>query len=152
MRSAALASVFILAAALLLPACPGRTSEAGLPIVKLDVGGHTVRAEVARTVAEQSRGLMYRRELGKDAGMIFVYEQPRVLSFWMKNTFVPLTIAWIDSTGTIVGLADMVPQDEHPHRSPRAASYALEMRRGWFAERGVSVGDKVRQLPPTKTP
>jgi uncharacterized membrane protein (UPF0127 family) len=134
----ALMALFVLQA----PSCGG-TSEAGLPVIKIKVDGHTVKAEVAQSPAAMSRGLMYRRDLGKHAGMLFVYEEPRLLSFWMKNTFVPLSIAFLDADGVIVDIQDMHPQTEVSHRSARPALYALEVNQGWFAERGVEVGAKV---------
>jgi uncharacterized protein len=131
-----------IAALLLLtaPSCTG-TSAAGLPVIKIDVAGHTVKAEVAGSPDEQSRGLMYRRDLGRNDGMLFVYAEKRRLSFWMKNTFIPLSIAFIDDDGRIVHIVDMSPQTTTSHKCPEPVRYALEMNRGWFEERGVAVGD-----------
>jgi uncharacterized membrane protein (UPF0127 family) len=120
-------------------ACPTR-SEAGLPMIPMKIGDRSVRVEVVGTDAQRARGLMYRRKLGTDRGMLFVYPERSRLSFWMKNTFVPLTIAFIADDGTIVHLEDMAPQTLTSHRSPKRVRYALEMNRGWFAERDVSVG------------
>ncbi len=103
---------------------------------------------MALTPDQQSRGLMYRRELGKNAGMLFVYESEKTLGFWMKNTFVPLSIAFLDADGVIVDIQDMQPQSRKSHRSAKPALYALEVNQGWFAERGIGVGDKATfELP-----
>jgi len=139
----ALMALFVLQA----PSCGG-TSEAGLAVITLEIDGHKLKTEVAQTEVEQSRGLMYRRELGANAAMIFVYDQPRTLSFWMKNTFVPLSIAFLDTDGVIVDIQDMHPQSEVSHPSAKPASYALEVNQGWFAEHGIAVGAKAEfELP-----
>ena len=132
---------------LVAPSCTG-TSAAGLPVITIEADGHKIRAEVARTADEQSRGLMYRRELGRNDGMLFVYGEKRRLGFWMKNTFIPLSIAFIDDDMTIVHIADMAPQTTTSHKSPVPVRYALEMNKGWFAERGIEVGAEVAfELP-----
>ena len=139
--------LFLFALALVGPSCAG-TSTAGLPVISMDVGGHRVRAEVARSPDEQSRGLRYRRELGKNDGMLFVYAEERRLGFWMKNTFVPLSVAFIDDDLEIVHIEDMVPQTTESHRSPVPVRYALEVNRGWFEDNGVEVGAQVSfELP-----
>ena len=93
---------------------------------------------------------MYRFSLRPDHGMIFVFERAEPRSFWMKNTYVPLSIAFIGSDDRIVNIADMAPQDERMHWSSGPAQYALEMRKGWFVDHGVGVGDKVEGLPSAK--
>ncbi len=90
---------------------------------------------------------MYRFSLKPDHGMIFVFERAEPQAFWMKNTFIPLSIAFIGSDGRIVNIADMAPQDESRHWSRGPAQYALEMRKGWFAEHGIGPGDRVEGLP-----
>ncbi len=102
-----------------------------------------VRVEVADTPQESQRGLMNRTTLEQDAGMLFVYDQERLRSFWMKNTLIPLSIAYIDAEGRIVDIQDMQPLDETPHPSAEPARYALEVNQGFFDERGVMVGDMV---------
>jgi len=91
---------------------------------------------------------MYRFSLRPDQGMVFVFAQPQQLGFWMKNTFVPLSIAFIDSQGRILNIEDMAPQTEATHPSRGLALYALEMRKGWFRDHGVQPGDRVDGLPP----
>ncbi|HCP45276.1 MAG TPA: hypothetical protein DIU15_04510 [Deltaproteobacteria bacterium] len=135
--------LLLVTALALLVSCSSR-SPAGLPVISIDVEGHRIRAEVAEEPEDHSRGLMYRRELGTNSGMLFVYAQPEPLSFWMKNTFVPLSIAFIDDDGTIVHIADMAPQTTVSHRSPKAVRYALEVNRGWFAERGIKAGHRTQ--------
>lgn len=126
--------------------CSG--SDSGLPVITVQVDGRSVRAEVAGTVATRSRGLMYRRKMPKNNGMLFVYDAPEPLSFWMKNTYLPLTIAFIDRSGVIVHLEDMAPLTTTSHKSPKAVPYALEMNKGWFAANGIEVGAKVEfELP-----
>lgn len=123
-------------------------SDSGLPVIKVMVGDVSVRAEVASTDAQRARGLMYRRSMPKNNGMLFVYPSPEPLSFWMKNTYLPLTIAYIDKRGMIVHLEDMTPLTTASHPSPKPVPYALEMNKGWFADKGIEVGTRVTfELP-----
>lgn len=105
-----------------------------------------VEAEIADDAAERRRGLMERTALAENAGMLFVFDREQALSFWMRNTLIPLSIAYIDSEGRIVDIEDMQPLDETSHPSAEPAQYALEVNQGFFAERGIEVGDKV-ELP-----
>ncbi len=118
-----------------------------LPVIQLTVGGNKVSAEVAVTMEQRAKGLMHRFSLRPDSGMVFVFPRAEPLGFWMKNTFVPLSIAFIDSTGKILNVEDMAPQTETTHWSKGPALYALEMRKGWFREHGVQAGDRVEGLP-----
>jgi uncharacterized membrane protein (UPF0127 family) len=120
---------------------------AALPVVKLDIGGHVVSAEVAATDASRETGLMNRFNLAPDSGMIFVFAQPQPQAFWMKNTYVPLSIAFIDKSGRILNIEDMAPQTEATHWSLGDALYALEMRQGWFLKKGIAAGTIVTGLP-----
>ncbi len=109
-----------------------------------------VKARVADSAAERRRGLMGRRaKLPENAGMLFVFGQEQRLSFWMKDTHIPLSIAFIDAEGRIVYIQDMRPLDTTSHISARPASYALEVNWGFFAERGIGVGDEV-EIPPLR--
>jgi len=103
-----------------------------------------VRVEIADDLPEQERGLMDRTALGKDRGMLFVYSDEEVRSFWMKNTLIPLSIAYMDSDGRIVDLQDMKPLDDDPphYVSAEPAQYALEVNQGFFEEHGVKVGNR----------
>ncbi|MBA2713165.1 MAG: DUF192 domain-containing protein [Rubrobacteraceae bacterium] len=107
-----------------------------------------VQVEVADAAAEQARGLMYRTALGEDRGMLFVYPDERELSFWMKNTLIPLSIAYIDSDGRIVDIQDMKPLDDKPphYNSSEPVQYALEVNQGFYDEHGVKTRDRV-ELP-----
>jgi uncharacterized membrane protein (UPF0127 family) len=139
------------AAALVLMAAPVRAAE--LPTVELAIGGHKLVAEVAATVPTRTTGLMNRFSLQPDHGMLFVFNEPQPLAFWMKNTYVPLSIAFIAPDGTILNIDDMAPQTETTHPSRGLALYALEMKKGWFAERGIASGARVEGLakvPPAK--
>ena len=124
------------------------TPAAGLPTVTLTVGGHPVTAEVVDDPDLRARGLMERAALQPDHGMIFVYPDEQVRSFWMKNTILPLSIAFMDAGGRIVHTADMEPLDLTAVPSQRPAMYALEMQQGWFAAHQVGPGQKVEGLPP----
>jgi uncharacterized membrane protein (UPF0127 family) len=105
-----------------------------------------VQVEIADTGAERQTGLSGRTTLAEDAGMLFVFDQEQPLSFWMKDTLIPLSIAYISADGRIVDIQDMQPLDETPHPSAEPAQYALEVNQGFFTEQGVAVGDTV-ELP-----
>lgn len=123
-------------------------SRLALPVIELRVRDARVFAEVAATPEERSLGLMFREALAPDSGMLFVFESERPARFWMKNTFIPLSIAYIDSVGTIVNLCEMQPGDtvtRYPSSGP--VRYALEVNAGWFLERGIKPGDTVKGLP-----
>jgi uncharacterized membrane protein (UPF0127 family) len=120
-----------------------------LPTIKLTIGDHTIIAEVAQTPEQRERGLMHRFTLPSGHGMLFVFSRPQPLSFWMKNTPAPLSIAFIDEHGAILNIRDMMPNDDTTfHRSQGNALYALEVRKGWFDEQGIKAGASIRGLPP----
>jgi uncharacterized membrane protein (UPF0127 family) len=112
-----------------------------------------VRVEIADGLFERARGLMYRKELGEDRGMLFVFPREQPLTFWMKNTRIPLSIAYIDSKGRIADILDMKPLDDKPphYVSSVPVQYALEVNQGFFEERGVRVGDHA-ELPRLAAP
>ena len=143
--------VILLAVALAWAACgngtPPAVPGAQLPVDWLTVGGHRITIELARRPAEQHRGLMFRKSLPADHGMLFVFSSEEVQTFWMRNTVIPLSIAYADANGRIVRIADMEPLDEHPISSFLPARYALEMNRGWFAANGVVAGDEITDIP-----
>lgn len=130
----------LLSAALLAPAI---AVAADLPTVELTIKGHRVVAEVAATEAARAKGLMHRFSLQPDHGMLFVFKQAQPQAFWMKNTYVPLSIAFVDASGKILNIEDMAPQTENPHPSRGPALYALEMKKGWFVAHGIGIGDRV---------
>lgn len=111
-----------------------------LPRLALQAGMHRIDAQVAMTPEQRSIGLMFRREMPPHEGMLFVFEQPAVQCFWMKNTLLPLTAAFVDDTGAIVNLADMKPQTTDSHCSSRPVRFVLEMNQGWFAKKGIKPG------------
>ena len=115
----------------------------GLPLVELSAGMHRIRAEVAADFSTRARGLMHRKELAPNTGMLFIFDAPGQQCMWMKNTLIPLSVAFLDEKGAIINIADMQPHSEQTHCSSRPALYALEMTRGWFAERGIKPGMKL---------
>jgi uncharacterized protein len=123
------------------------TSAAELPAVTLTIGSQKLVAEVASTPEQREVGLMNRFSLKPDHGMLFVFEHPEPLAFWMRNTYVPLSIAFIAADGRILNIDDMQPQTDDAHWSKGAAVYALEMKKGWFAERGIVAGAMVQGSP-----
>ena len=131
----------------LLIAAPAPIRAAELATTTLTIGTHKVTAEVAKSPAQRETGLMNRFSLKPDHGMLFVFERPGPLSFWMRNTYVALSIAFINADGQIVNIEDMQPQTDDAHWSKGAALYALEMKKGWFAERGIVAGASVKGLP-----
>ena len=102
-----------------------------------------IRAEVARTPEERSKGLMHRKKLHDGEGMLFIFERDEILSFWMKNTLIPLSIAFITYDGKIIDIKNMYPGDLSSVVSSRSARYALEAPQGWFERAGVRAGDVV---------
>jgi len=112
--------------------------------IPLYIGQREIWVEVAKTPEERSYGLMGRKYLGKDEGMLFIFETEDRHGFWMKNTFIPLSIAFIEKNGRIVWITDMRPLTLDSHVPPQPILYALEMNKGWFSSRGIKVGDVVR--------
>ena len=129
-----------------LMALPLLASATELPQRTLTIGDHKLSVEVASTPGTRETGLMDRFSLQSDHGMLFVFEAPQPLAFWMKNTYIPLSIAFVDRNGRILNIEDMRPQDEATHWSKGQALYAIEMRQGWFAARGIAAGDVVTGL------
>ena len=112
--------------------------------VELTAGMHRIDAQVAITPQERQTGLMYRKEMPAHEGMLFVFEQPSQQCFWMKNTLLPLTAAFIADDGTIVNLEDMKPQTLDSHCSAKPVRYVLEMNQGWFKQRGIQPGFRLQ--------
>lgn len=119
-------------------------SDSRLP---LRIGPHAFQVEVAATAQQRQRGLMGRTHLAADGGMLFVFEQPGRHCFWMRDTPLPLSIAFIDTTGRIAGLADMQPRSEALHCPATEVRHALEVRQGEFRRRGIAPGARVDGLP-----
>ena len=129
------------------PALAQGAAQARLATTDLRAGMHVIKAELAVTPEQQMTGMMFRTEMNGNEGMLFVNDDRSVRCFWMKNTLVPLTIAFIADDGTIVNLADMQPRDERSHCSKAPVRFALEMRQGWFDKRGIKAGFRLRGKP-----
>lgn len=128
-------------------------AQAPLPRVQLNAGIHVIHAEVAHTFETRTQGLMFRKSLGTSEGMLFVFPEPQRVCMWMRNTYVPLSVAFMDGNGVILNIEDMEPLTENPHCSAAAAKFALEMNKGWFAARGVKAGMRIgglEQAPPAR--
>ncbi len=138
-------------AILTLAFCSGHTyvyADTALPETELSISGHKLTVEIAATEETQTTGLMFRRMMPENRGMLFVFSTIAPLNFWMKNTYLPLSIAFIDQHGVILNIADMKPLTTDPHPSAGAALYALEMNQGWFAKRHIKAGSKIDGLTP----
>ena len=131
---------------LIVMACVQPAAAQSLPTAELTINGRRVTAEVATTVATRAVGLMRRFSLRPDHGMLFVFDAPQPLTFWMKNTYIPLSIAFIGADGRILNIEDMAPQTESAHTSRGPAMCALEMKKGWFAQFEITAGDRVDGL------
>jgi uncharacterized protein len=140
-------------AAVVLASAPGARAQPvdgqpqTLPTVALTAGFHRIVAMVADDPAERGHGLMWRREMGANEGMLFVFEQPSRQCFWMRNTLIPLAIAFVNDDGTIVNVEEMKPQTVDSHCSAAPVRLALEMNAGWFARKGLKPGDRLGGPP-----
>ena len=121
--------------------------QLNLQRIKLSAGMHQIDTQVALSPEQRQIGLMWRKEMPQQEGMLFVFEQPSKQCFWMKNTLLPLTAAFVDDDGTIVNLVDMKPQTTDPHCSAKPVRYVLEMNKGWFAKKGIKAGFKLGGEP-----
>jgi uncharacterized protein len=140
----------VAAALMLALLCVGALAQGApqqLPAIRLNAGIHNIQAEVARSAAEREIGLMFRTALGANDGMLFVFEQPGQQCFWMKNTLLPLSVAFIADDGSIVNIDTMKPQTLDSHCSEKPVRFVLEMNEGWFAKRGIKAGSKLRGAP-----
>ena len=127
-----------------------QTSDApqlDLPRIKLSAGMHLIDTQVARTNAQRQTGLMHRPSMAQTEGMLFVFDEPATQCFWMKNTRLPLTAAFVADDGRIVNLADMKPQTTDSHCSTQPVRYVLEMNQGWFNKKGIKAGFKLGGAP-----
>jgi uncharacterized protein len=121
--------------------------QTDLPRVHLSAGMHQIDAQVAQTPQQRATGLMWRKEMPQHEGMLFVFESPSVQCFWMQNTFLPLSAAFVEDDGTIVNIADMKPLATESHCSKRPVRYVLEMHQGWFAKKGIKPEMKLAGPP-----
>ena len=126
---------------------PTGQPQLDLPRTQLSIGMHRIDTQLATTQAQRQIGLMHRKEMPQHEGMLFVFEQPAVQCFWMKNTLLPLTAAFVDDDGTIVNLADMKPQTLDSHCSTKPVRYVLEMNQGWFARKNIKKNARLGGAP-----
>ncbi|QDZ27010.1 DUF192 domain-containing protein [Noviherbaspirillum sp. UKPF54] len=117
------------------------------PVIPLNAGIHVIKAEVAATEAQRQQGLMLREKMGQNEGMVFLFGAPAGVCMWMKNTLIPLSVAFIDETGKVINIEDMEPQTLESHCAKKPATYALEMNRGWFKQRNIKPGSIIDGLP-----
>jgi uncharacterized membrane protein (UPF0127 family) len=121
--------------------------QTDLPRLRLAAGMHQIDAQVAMSAEQRATGLMYRKNMPQHEGMLFVFEEPAVQCFWMKNTLLPLTAAFVADDGEIVNLADMKPQTTDSHCSTRPVRFVLEMNQGWFGKKGIKAGTRLAGEP-----
>jgi uncharacterized protein len=144
MNTSTLAALVLAAAA--VPVC-AQEPQTNLPRVTLSAGMHQIDAQVAQTIDQRSTGLMHRREMPQHEGMLFVFERPSMQCFWMKDTLLPLSVAFIADDGTVVNIADMKPLALDSHCSDKPVRFVLEMNQGWFVKKGVKPGTKLAGDP-----
>lgn len=130
-------------------ALPAQAQEPQLDLrrVKLTAGMYQIDTQLAMTPQQREVGLMFRKEMPQAEGMLFIFEQPATQCFWMKNTILPLTAAFVADDGRIVNLADMKPQTEDSHCSEEPVRYVLEMNQGWFVKKNLKKGNKLAGAP-----
>ena len=126
------------------PTAAQPTPQMNLPRTTVGVGIHQLQVQVAQTQEQHATGLMYRADMPQQEGMLFVFSAPSQQCFWMKNTLIPLTAAFVADDGTIVNLEDMQAQTTQSHCSAKPVRYVLEVNQGWFAKKGIKAGDKLR--------
>ena len=145
-----LTSLWLAACVATLPAAAQEGPQAKLPMAELTAGMHVIHTELAVTPEQQATGMMFRRGMGANEGMLFVNADAGVRCFWMRNTLIPLSIAFVAEDGTIVNIADMAPRSDESHCSVKPVRYALEVPLGWFTKRGFKAGLKLRGGPVAK--
>ena len=128
-------------------ASSAQQAQMNLPRTKLSAGMHMLDVQLAQTPQERQIGLMFRKDMPQHEGMLFVFEQPATQCFWMRNTLIPLTAAFVADDGTIVNLADMKPLSDESHCSTKPVRFVLEMNQGWFAKRNIQAGYKLGGQP-----
>jgi len=143
MRLDRILAVGLLAFSVAVPAF----ADTALKVTTLSVGKHPIRVEVVQKDEDRTKGLMFREKLGKNDGMLFIFDDPGYHSMWMMNTLIPLSVAFLDRDGVILNVEDMEPKTTDSHTAAGPALYALETNKGWFAERKLKPGDKVTGIP-----
>jgi len=121
-------------------------AHAQMPEIGLTINGHKLAVEVASTDPTRTEGLMHRRVLPENRGMLFVFRDTALHAMWMMNTHIPLSVAFLDSTGVIINIEDMEPHTRDTHPAAKPAKYALEVNRGWFRKRGIKPGARVEGI------
>ena len=121
--------------------------QMNLTRIKIGAGMHLIDTQLATNAEQRATGLMFRTEMPASEGMLFIFEQASEQCFWMKNTLIPLTAAFVADDGTIVNLADMKPQTTDSHCSTKPVRYVLEMNQGWFGKKGIKAGFKLSGKP-----
>ena len=134
------------------PALPEGKPQTGLPTINLKVGSQHVRADVAHTEATRQVGLMFREKMGKQDGMLFVFPEIAYHAMWMRNTLIPLSVAYMNERGVIVSIHEMQALSEAVHQAAGPVRYALEMNAGWFGSNKVNVGDTIKGLEKAPKP
>lgn len=140
----ALVALPLLASAML---CHAEEGQPKLPTIRLNASIYNIQVEVAQTPDQREIGLMYRKTMGPNDGMLFAFEEPGQQCFWMKNTLLPLSVAFVADDGTIVNIDDMKPLTLDGHCSKNEVRFVLEMNQGWFAKRGLKAGEKLQGQP-----
>lgn len=141
------AATALVTSALCTVAAQAQDSAQHLPTVMLGASFHNIKAEVALTAQQHEIGLMHRTSMGPSDGMIFIFDRPGQQCFWMKNTLIPLAVAFIADDGSIVNLDEMKPETLNPHCSTKPVRFVLEMNTGWFSKRGLKPGLKLTGQP-----
>ncbi|HZG22677.1 MAG TPA: DUF192 domain-containing protein [Herbaspirillum sp.] len=153
MRQSSLSRLFqcttaaLLAVGCIASASAQTPSVRKFPTTQLNIGIHLIKAEVAKTEAEREQGLMFRDRMADNEGMLFLFGQPAGVCMWMKNTLIPLSVAFMDEKGVIINIEEMKEQTLDSHCAKRAAVYALEMNKGWFKQKNIKPGTKIEGLP-----
>ena len=142
----------VVAALAVLAISTGAWAQGAMPMLELTAGFHRIEAEVAATDQNRQVGLMNRKAMPPQHGMLFVFNHENTHCMWMRNTLLPLSVAFMDASGTIINIEDMQPQTEDNHCARRPARFALEMNLGWFAQRGIKPGTKLNGIDKAPRP
>jgi len=145
-------SLFFFIKSLLIIICFTRITPASaqslpaFPIISINAGMHVIKAEVASTEVQRQQGLMFRKSMGTNEGMLFIFPVPANVCMWMRNTLLPLSVAFIDEGGKIINIEDMEPQTTTSHCAKKMVRYALEMNQGWFRQKNIKAGNEIAGL------
>lgn len=143
-------SILAASAALLFSTAGYAQQNQTFPVTSLNIGINLIKAEVATTPAQREQGLMFRDKLGPNEGMVFVFDGPETVCMWMKNTLIPLSVAFMDEHGAIINVEEMKAQTLDSHCAKKSATYALEMSTGWFKQKNIKAGTVIDGLPGVK--